>query len=118
MMARHLRTQPLPVARLDRRQNGRCYQRLHRRARRRPQGTFRRLKPRSRDQGNRGDRSDHRVNFSASRPAFTWKKANLAGIYGPVLTPLPHPSPTQQRVPARRSFFGKSVVGAAPVRYV
>ena len=96
-----------------RRQNGRCHQRLHRRARRRPQGASRFGVDRSRERRARVSGEDH---GRTSHPARACQHPNLAcrTYLTPSAAPLLHP----QRVAARRTFFGKGVAGLAPVRYV
>ena len=96
-----------------RRQNGRCHQRLHRRARRRPQGASRFRVDRSRERRARVSGEDH---GRTSHPARACQHPNLAcrTYLTPSAAPLLHP----QRVAARRTFFGKGVAGLAPVRYV
>lgn len=96
-----------------RRQNGRCYQRLHRRARRRPQGASRFGVDRSRERRARVSGEDH-ANIASRSSLPTSKPRERRTYLTPSSAPLLHP----QRVAARRTFFGKGVAGIAPVRYV
>ena len=96
-----------------RRQNGRCHQRLHRRARRRPQGASRFGVDRSRERRARVSGEDH-ANIASRSSLPTSKPRERRTYLTPSSAPLLHP----QRVAARRTFFGKGVAGIAPVRYV
>lgn len=92
------------------RQNGRCYQRLPLRARRRPQGASRFPRRASRGRPRAVFRRQPDARVSPNRP----QQRNPFGK--PDADDCPPPRAFQ--VTARRSFLGKGVAGLAPVRYV